>query len=156
MMSELLHGWSHWHWLILGCLLLVLELVGTAGLLLWTGLAALLVGLISWVVPMGTTAQWLLFAVAASLTTFAWWRIQHGKDSQEDSQRTLNQRMSRYLGRQTRLLQPVENGSSRIKLDDTVWPVRCEQALAAGALVKVVAADSICLTVEPVDEGEPQ
>ena len=24
MMDELLHGWSHWHWLILGCLLLVL------------------------------------------------------------------------------------------------------------------------------------
>ncbi|XLW42550.1 NfeD family protein [Pseudaeromonas sp. ZJS20] len=155
-MSELLHGWSHWHWLILGCLLLVLELLGTAGLLLWTGLAALLVGLISWVVPMGTTAQWLLFAVAASLTTFAWWRIQHGKDSEEDSQRTLNQRMSRYLGRQTRLLQAVENGSSRIKLDDTVWPVRCEQALAAGVLVKVVAADSICLTVEPVAGDGPQ
>ena len=156
MMSELLHGWSHWHWLILGCLLLVLELLGTAGLLLWTGLAALLVGLISWVLPLGTTAQWLLFAVAASVTTFIWWRIQHGKDSEDDSQRTLNQRRSRSLGRPTRLLQPVENGSSRIKLDDTVWPGRCATALPEGALVKVVAADSICLTVEPVDEGEPQ
>lgn len=156
MMSELLHGWSHWHWLILGCLLLVLELLGTAGLLLWTGLAALLVGLISWVVPMGTTAQWLLFAIVASVTTFIWWRIQHRQDSEDDSQRTLNQRMSRYLGRQTRLLQPVENGSSRIKLDDTVWPVRCATALPEGALVKVVTADSICLTVEPVEGDGPQ
>lgn len=156
MMSELLHGWSHWHWLILGCLLLVLELLGTAGLLLWTGLAALLVGLLSWVLPLGTTAQWLLFAVAASVTTFIWWRIQHGKDKADDRQRTLNQRMSRYIGRQTRLLQAVESGSSRIKLDDTVWPVRCDSELPAGALVKVVAADSICLTVEPVAGDGPQ
>ena len=58
--------------------------------------------------------------------------------------------MARYLGRETSLLAPVENGLSRVRLDDTVWPVRCAQPLPAGSRVRVVSADSIYLTVEGV------
>lgn len=31
-----LSEWNYWHWMILGTSLLLLELFGTAGLLLWT------------------------------------------------------------------------------------------------------------------------
>ena len=41
----------HWFWLTLGGLLLAAEMLGTSGYLLWSGLAAVLVGLIEWFFP---------------------------------------------------------------------------------------------------------
>jgi len=41
----------HWFWISLGCLLLAAEMLGASGYLLWSGVAAVLVGLIVWVVP---------------------------------------------------------------------------------------------------------
>lgn len=145
-----LANWDHWDWMAMGLLLLLLELLGTAGFLLWIGLSAFVVGLLLWLIPFGWQVQWLLFSLLASLSTWLWWRYQHRRDTRDDAARTLNQRMARYLGRETSLLAPVENGLSRVRLDDTVWPVRCAQPLPAGSRVRVMSADSIYLTVEAV------
>ncbi len=150
-----LANWDHWDWMAMGLLLLLLELFGTAGFLLWIGLSAFVVGLLLWLLPFGWQAQWLLFSLLAGLSTWLWWRYQHRRDTRDDAARTLNQRMARYLGRETSLLAPVENGLSRIRLDDSFWPVRCEQPLPQGSRVRVIAADSIYLTVEAV-ESEPK
>ncbi len=146
-----LASWDHWEWMAMGLLLLLLELLGTAGFLLWIGLSALTVGLLLWLVAFGWQIQWLLFSLLASLATWLWWRYQHRQDSRDDASRTLNQRMAGYLGRETRLLAPVENGLSRVHLDDSIWPVRCAQPLPQGSPVRVVASDSIYLTVVAVE-----
>ena len=41
----------HWFWLTLGGLLLIAEMLGSNGYLLWSGIAALTVGLIRWLLP---------------------------------------------------------------------------------------------------------
>lgn len=41
----------HWFWLTLGGLLLAAEMLGTSGYLLWSGLAAVMVGIIEWFIP---------------------------------------------------------------------------------------------------------
>jgi membrane protein implicated in regulation of membrane protease activity len=58
--------------------------------------------------------------------------------------------MQSYLGRELTLLDAVEQGMSRVHLDDTVWTVRCPVPLPAGSRVKVVGADSHILLVEPL------
>ena len=45
-MTALFEGLTHWHWLGLGFVLLAIEVLGSVGFLLWTGIAALEVGLI--------------------------------------------------------------------------------------------------------------
>lgn len=69
-MTALFEGLTHWHWLGLGFILLAIEVLGSVGFLLWTGIAALEVGLLLLVWPFGWQAQLLLFAVQSLLTTW--------------------------------------------------------------------------------------
>jgi membrane protein implicated in regulation of membrane protease activity len=143
------------HWLILGGALLILELLGGAGYLLWLGLAALSVASVVALLPLGWAGQWLLFSLLALLFTGGWWYWQRqrlqGKHHDPASQ--LNQRPQQWLGQEAILQQDVVNGLSRVRLGDSVWPVRCKQHLVAGAAVRVTAVDGITLIVEAL---EPQ
>lgn len=53
-MLQNLMATPHLFWLSLGGLLLAAELVGASGYLLWSGVAAALVGLVTWILPL----QW--------------------------------------------------------------------------------------------------
>ncbi|MFM5020385.1 NfeD family protein [Aeromonas rivipollensis] len=150
-MTALFEALTHWHWLGLGFVLLAIEVLGSVGFLLWTGIAALEVGLILLLWPFGWQAQLLLFAAQSLVTTWAWWRWQHKRDrSSRDAAAPINERMQSYLGRELTLLDEVSQGTSRVHLDDTVWTVRCPVPLPAGSRVKVVGADSHILLVEPL------
>lgn len=150
-MTALFEGLTHWHWLGLGFVLLAIEVLGSVGFLLWTGIAALEVGLILLLWPFGWQAQLLLFAAQSLVTTWAWWRWQHKRDrSSRDAAAPINERMQSYLGRELTLLDEVSQGTSRVHLDDTVWTVRSPVPLPAGSRVKVVGADSHILLVEPL------
>ncbi|MGL5799107.1 MAG: NfeD family protein, partial [Plesiomonas sp.] len=56
-------AWSALHWIVLGLVLLACEMLGTAGYLLWLGVAALTVALLLWLIPLTLAVQWVLFAV---------------------------------------------------------------------------------------------
>lgn len=150
-MTALFEGLTHWHWLGLGFVLLAIEVLGSVGFLLWTGIAALEVGLLLLVWPFGWQAQLLLFALQSLLTTWAWWRWQHRRDrSDQDAAAPINERMQGYLGRELVLLDDVTQGMSRVHLDDTAWTVRCSQPLLADSKVRVTGHDSHILLVEPL------
>ena len=59
-MIELIVAHPHAFWLSLGGLLLAAEMLGTSGYLLWSGMAAVLVGLLVWLVPMFTVCMTFL------------------------------------------------------------------------------------------------
>lgn len=139
--------WNYWHWLILGAALLLLELFGTAGLFLWTGIAALLTGLMVYLFALGLYGQWTLFAVFSVATTWYWFRLNQGNKPTVGTP-ALNQRTQRCIGAQTTLLDDVKSGQSRIRLDDTVWQVLCHESLKAGTTVIVIAAEGTQLIVE--------
>jgi membrane protein implicated in regulation of membrane protease activity len=150
--------WNYWHWLILGAALLLLELFGTAGLLLWTGIAALLTAVMVYLFALDIYAQWGLFAldiyaqwglfaIFSIATTWYWLRLNQ-RDKPAAGSVVLNQRTQRCIGAQTTLLEDVQLGQSRVRLDDTVWQVLCNEPLKAGTAVKVVAAEGTLLIVE--------
>ena len=103
--------WNYWHWLILGAALLLLELFGTAGLLLWTGIAALLTAVMVYLFALDIYGQWGLFAVFSIATTWYWFRLNqrdNPRDYQQDSRQRNNlqdnQRDSLLENRQDSLL----------------------------------------------------
>lgn len=147
-MIALLEQVNFWHWIAFGLVLLLLELLGTAGYLLWLGLSALLVGAILSVVPMSWSLQWLTFAVFSLFSTWLWWRYQHRKDSADDQSRTLNQRTEQMIGQTCILEQPLPVSQGRIRLGDTSWLAKTDKPLEAGTLVEVVAVDGIVLIVQ--------
>ncbi|MBB6055137.1 NfeD family protein [Tolumonas osonensis] len=147
-----LSEWSYWHWLILGSILLLLELFGTAGLLLWTGIAALLTAVIVFLAEPGIYTQWSLFAIFSIITTWCWFRL-NKQDKPSAEVKVLNQRIQRCIGVQTTLLEDVRLGKSRVRIEDTVWVVLTNEALPAGAVVKVVAAEGTYLVVKSITTG---
>ena len=64
----------HIFWLSLGGLLLAAEMLGGNGYLLWSGVAAVITGLVVWLVPLGWEWQGVMFAVLTLLAAWLWWK----------------------------------------------------------------------------------
>jgi membrane protein implicated in regulation of membrane protease activity len=69
---------SFWDWLALATLLLILEVFGAGGYLLWIGLVAVTVGALTYLFPeLPWIWQFLLFGTLALLSALLWWRHLH-------------------------------------------------------------------------------
>lgn len=137
----------HWFWLSIGLGLAVLEMLMPGFFLIWLAGAAIVTGLVAWVVPIGFVGQVALFAVLAIGAVFAARRYM--KDNPiESSDPLLNQRGARYVGQVLTLVTAIEDGRGRAKVADGEWPVQGPDA-AAGTKVRVVSADGGTLVVEP-------
>ncbi|HAT1617636.1 TPA: NfeD family protein, partial [Raoultella ornithinolytica] len=62
----------HIFWLSLGGLLLAAEMLGGNGYLLWSGIAGVVTGLLSWALPFGWEWQGTLFAALTLLAAWLW------------------------------------------------------------------------------------
>ena len=78
------------------------------------------------------------------------WRYWQRKHPGETDQPTLNRRGERYVDRVFVLETAIENGYGKVRVGDSLWRVKGEDA-AEGTRVRVTATDGIVLLVEPVD-----
>src|SRR5258707_6207504 len=74
-MTEIFSTLGTWNWLIFGIVLMALELLAPGVFLFWLGLAALLVGLLSFAINPSWQLQILMFAVFAAAAVPLWRRI---------------------------------------------------------------------------------
>lgn len=138
-----------WHWLGIGVLLLIIEIFVSGGFLLWIGISALLVSVLSWIYPITWTAQMLSFSALAVLTCLGWWAyIQKRPTKSADP--TLNRRAEQYVGRTFQLIQPIQNGRGKIHVEDSTWTVKGED-LPLGTKVKIIRAEGTILIAEKAD-----
>ncbi|CAB5567970.1 NfeD family protein [Providencia hangzhouensis] len=147
-MIELISAQPAWFWLCLGGLLLIGELLGTAGYLLWSGIAAVLVGVITWVLPfIGWEWQGILFAIFTVVSAVLWrnWL----RNRQKNKADNVNQISHQLIGVKGRLLSDTEEGFSRVRLADGSWRVYSDTPLSANTEVVVIAVDGITLQVKP-------
>ncbi len=86
-MTEMFSTLGTWNWLIFGVVLMALELLAPGVFLFWLGLAALLVGLLSFVFNPSWQLQILMFAVFAAAAVPLWRRMapQQQRRQQEQS-----------------------------------------------------------------------
>lgn len=136
-----------WLWLILGGVLLVLEMFSTSGYLLWSGLAALAVGLIAWLMPASWAVQGTLFAVLTLLSLWLWYRWLRRRERQPASP-VMNRRDRQLIGLTLTLDRPLVNGVGQVTLGDGSWRVQAGQPLAAGTRVRVTGVEGITLLIE--------
>lgn len=140
----------HIFWLSLGGVLLAAEMLGGNGYLLWSGVAAIVTGLLVWLLPFGWAWQGAVFAVLTLLAAWLWWRWLAGRVKQQpraDSQ--LNQRGQQLVGKVFVLEAPLSNGRGHVRVGDSSWPVIADDDLPAGSRVEVIAVEGITLQVRP-------
>lgn len=147
--TEFLNTVHAWHWWALGALLLAAEIMSTTQYLLWPGIAALLIGLLKFMVPpMDGRLAVFLFAVVSVVATFLWKRSSWGR-AERTTHSTLNDRSAQYVGRIVECEESFVNGRGPVRVDDTRWvaSVVDGSAPAKGDMLTIEAADGAELKV---------
>ncbi len=147
-MIALILAHPHIFWLTLGGLLLAAEMLGSNGYLLWSGVAGVVTGLLTWAIPLSWEWQGTLFAVLTLLAAWLWSKwLRKRMMQQRPADAQLNQRGQQLVGRRFTLDSALENGRGHVRVGDSSWPVLADEDLAAGCKVEVVAVEGITLRV---------
>ncbi|MCA1492024.1 NfeD family protein [Sinorhizobium alkalisoli] len=149
MVARLVLELGPWSWWVLGLVLLAAEVLVPGVFLVWIGLAALIIGVLS--LLLWDAAFWLwqvqltAFALLSMIAVLIGRRIV--ATSEESDEPLLNKRAESLVGRTAVLEQPIAEGHGRVRLDDTTWAVEGPD-LPAGTRVRIVASAGRHLTVE--------
>ncbi len=135
-----------WNWFIAAAVLLVLEVLAPGAFMLWLGLSAVLVGVISFGVVWTWQTQVIAFALFAVALVPVWRHFARRMEVPSDSP-FLNRRADGYVGRVFTLDKPIVNGVGTVRIDDSVWRVTGPDC-PAGSRVKITSADGANLAVE--------
>lgn len=134
----------------LAALLLILELLGTCGYLLWCGISALMTGIIASLFPISLWAMWILFSCFALIFAYLWWVwLKKNSDKQMQGSR-INQKYQDLIGMETIVTQVFIQGQGRVKIYDGSWKANCSSSLKLGEKVRVIAVSDLVLTVEKI------
>ena len=149
-MIELIVAHPHAFWLSLGGLLLAAEMLGGNGYLLWSGVAAVITGLLVWILPLEWAWQGALFAVLTLVAAYplahldeAW--LNRRVNEQKPVDAHLNQRGQQIVGKRFTLDTALVNGRGHMRVGDSSWPVVADDDLSAGTRVEVIAVEGITL-----------
>ena len=137
-----------WSWLVLGLVLAIAEMVVPGVFLIWFAAAALVVGLLSFVLPLSLPLEVALFAVLAVVNVLASrrWLRGHPVISADP---LLNQRGQQLVGRQVVVTHAIEGGTGRVRCGDTEWLAQGPDA-DAGAKLTVTGSTGSMLIVDAV------
>ncbi len=148
---EFLEQITLWHWMILGVVLVILEVLAPGIVFLWMGIAAIVTGVIVLAAgTMGWEYQVLVFA-ALSVVSVVSGRMWVRSRPTETDHPTLNRRGEQYIGRVFVLETPLVNGVGKLRVDDTTWKINGSD-LPAGTRVRITQANGTVLQVELVDD----
>ena len=136
----------HWAWLVLGLVLAVGEMTIPGVFLIWMAGAAVITGLVAWVVPLSVPLQVVLFAVLSVSAVFigrGWLRA----NPIIAADPMMNDRGGRAVGETVLVTTMIEGGEGRVKLGDSVWIARGPDAVP-GTRMRVTAHNGSVLLVE--------
>ncbi|MEH8137290.1 MULTISPECIES: NfeD family protein [Gallibacterium] len=148
-MMEWLAQWGAIHWLVLGFVLLILEIVVPGIFFLWWGIAALVLAILSYFFLLSLVIGGILFAAIAVLASLCWWKIQSKRNQQDIAAEMLNQRGLAMLGQQGVITEVFTDHIARAKFGDGSWRVEGNQ-LHQGDVVEVVSIKGITLVVKVI------
>jgi len=128
----------YWHWVILGILLILFELIIPSFTAMWFGLAAVVVGVFLWFQPaLSGSLQILIWASLSGLLTFFWFRFFKPK---KGSHLALKEEVEGELGLVVTLSSSARPGVVRFSsplLGEDEWAFKSEDTLEIGQQVVV-------------------
>lgn len=147
---QLLEGMNGTKWLIFGVILLTLEVLTGTTYILWPAVAALIVGILVFILPLSWEMQFLLFFLIGTVLLFAGHKyFQPMMKGGEPSD--LNDRARSMVGRRVKAVTNFETGRGRVQVGDTQWQAMMEKGDAAiGDEMTIVAVEGTTLKVEPL------
>ena len=134
-------------WLSIGVVLCIAELLVPGVFLMWLGIAALLTGLVLFILPIPLAAQLLLFAILSVAAVYVGRRWSSSADIPSDDP-MLNDRLARLVGEPVVVEEAIVGGRGRVRVGDGVWPASGADA-AAGTRLTVTGAANGTLIVAP-------
>ena len=147
-MLDLIGSLGAWNWFILAAVLFVLEVLAPGMFMLWLGLAAIVIGIVSAAVMLAWQWQLISFGVLA-LALVPAWRHFASKVERPGDNPFLNRRTEGYVGRVFTLEKPIVDGVGGVRIGDTIWQVSGPDC-PAGSRVRVASADGAKLVVQAV------
>ncbi len=146
---EWLQQVTYWHWLVLGVIFVILEVLSPGVFFVWMGVSAGVVALMVAVIPgMSWEYQILAFAVFSVISIVAWHQHLKKHPTKTDQPR-LNRRGEQYVDRVFTIDTPIVNGQGKIRVDDSTWKITGEDC-PQGTKVRVTGVDGVVLRVEEV------
>lgn len=136
----------HWAWLALGLVLAAAEMAIPGLFLIWLAGAAILTGLLTWVVPIGLPLQVVIFAVLAIVGVFSGRRYL-SSNPVVSADPLMNDRGGRLVGEVVVVTHAIVEGSGRVKQGDSEWLARGPDA-EPGTRMRVAGHDGVVLIVE--------
>lgn len=148
---SMLESMNGTRWVILGIILLVIELVTGTTYILWPAAAALIIGLVVYVLPLGWEVQFILyFLLSAVLLVVGHVYVRPKMKGGEPSD--LNDRARSMIGIQVKAIADFDMGAGRVQVGDTQWRAACDTAtVKAGDALRVLHVKGTTLWVEPSD-----
>jgi membrane protein implicated in regulation of membrane protease activity len=139
---------EYWHWIALGAVLVVLEMLVPAAIFLWPGFAAIIIGLFSYISP--ATSDTVLIAIWGLVSVAMAGGYQYYKKNAKPAEKpsTINRRGEQYVGRHFTLAKDIVNGAGELHVDDTRCKIVSNADLPAGVRVKVISVEGTALRVE--------
>ena len=147
----LLSTLTYWHWLALGTLLLILELlISSSGFLLWLASASFMVSALTWILPsLYGSLQLIIFSAIAIISLIIGLKYkQYCRPAAVES--TLNRRAEQFINRIFILSTPIIHGKGSIYANDTHWQIAGDE-MPAGTKVRVTNVDGMILQVQKVE-----
>ncbi|MFC0226848.1 NfeD family protein [Serratia aquatilis] len=151
-MLEQITANPYWFWITLGGLLLAAEMLGASGYLLWSGISAVLVGLLVWLLPqLDWEWQGAVFAVITIAVAYLWWYwLRKRSTASTSGSQVLNQRNRQLIGTRATLTEPMQNGLGRVNIGDSSWRAQANEDLPVGTEVEVVAVEGVTLVIRAI------
>jgi membrane protein implicated in regulation of membrane protease activity len=144
-------GWldslePHYTWLAIGLLLAAAEMAAPGVFLIWMAGAALITGVIAWLVPIGLPLQIVVFAVLAIVAVFSGRRYLRAYPVVSADPK-LNDRGAQAVGEIVVVTHAIDAGRGRVRMGDSEWLAKGPDA-EPGSRMRVSGHDGAVLIVE--------
>jgi inner membrane protein len=141
---------NNYGWWLLALVLIAAEMIAPGYFLLWIGVAAGVMGVITLVVPgLSALVQAIVFSTLSIAACLVYWKYIRPLAEQRNDQPLLNQRGQRMVGRRVMVVEAIVNGRGKVGVGDGQWLAEGPD-LPAGSEVEIVAVQGATFTVKPV------
>ncbi|MHC3995371.1 NfeD family protein [Thiomicrolovo sp. ZZH C-3] len=141
-----------WHWVILGMVLIGLETMALTFLLLGIGVAAILTGVLAYLLTLSFSTELLIWSVLSTLFIVGWWRFIRQRTVTQSGQP--NYRVD-TKGTVVEAIEPPQRGKVLFDipvLGNREWPAFADEPLAVGTKVQIVDVSGQLIKVTPLKE----
>jgi membrane protein implicated in regulation of membrane protease activity len=146
-MDNLLNNYGWW---LLALVLIGVEVVAPGYFMLWIGIAAGVMGVVTFFAPaLSPLVQTVVFALLAVASCAIYWRFVRPLAEHRDDQPLLNRRAAKLVGQRFVVVEPIVNGRGKVKVGDGAWLAEGPD-LPAGQEVEVTACEGTTLKVRAV------